>query len=330
MLRLGAILILVAALTTGAIAQRRNESLCDLNIRVRTTNERNYDTPVQVELLSQQGIPVSVRFTSGAGAADFMVASGNIYRVRVSGNDIETFTSGDIEILPREEAHMETVNVTMRKSSNEQTVANGAAPTVSLSEMNVPPKARAELQKGADALNKGDMKKAQQQFEKATVVYPQYARAYVDLGVVAIREGDRARAKECFAKAVQVDDKFLPGYVDLARMDYQDHNYSEAESLLQKVMALNPSMPDAVSLLATVEFMNKEYDKALVDAQRTHTLPGHEEFADVHLIAGKVLEMQGHAQEAIAEYQLFLKENPNSPRVAMVRQEVAQIEAGKH
>ena len=68
-------------------------------------------------------------------------------------------------------------------------------------------------------------------------------------------------------------------------------------------------------MLASAEYMNKEYDKALADARRTHTLPNHEQFADVHLLAGKILEMQNQAQAAIVEYQLFLKESPNSPQV---------------
>ena len=52
--------------------------------------------------------------------------------------------------------------------------------------------------------------------------------------------------------------------------------------------------------------MNKEYDKALVDARRTHSLPNHEQFADVHLLACKILEMENQAPAAIVEYQLFL------------------------
>ena len=83
-----------------------------------------------------------------------------------------------------------------------------------------------------------------------------------------------------------------------------------AETLLRKVMTLNPSIPDVLALLASSEYMNKEYDKALADARRTHSLPNHEQFADVHLLAGKILEMQNQAPAAIVEYQLFLKEEP--------------------
>ena len=77
--------------------------------------------------------------------------------------------------------------------------------------------------------------------------------------------------------------------------------------------ALNPLTPDAVSLLATPEFANKEYDKALADVERTHELPNHEQFAEVHIMAGKVLRMRNQREAAKAQFQMFLKEKPDSP-----------------
>jgi Tfp pilus assembly protein PilF len=222
---------------------------------------------------------------------------------------------------------METVNVKPTAPTGQQQQAQGSAPTISVGEMNVPDKARDELQKGMEAFAKGDMTKAQQRFEKAIAIDPQYARAYAAEGIIAIKSGDRVKAKGLFSKAIEVDETFVPAYLDLARADFQEKNYAEAEKLLRKVMTLNPSIPDVLALLASSEYMNKEYEEALVDARRTHNLPNHEQFADVHLLAGKILEMQDRPQEAIAEYRLFLKESPSSPQVPMVKQEVTQLEA---
>jgi tetratricopeptide (TPR) repeat protein len=132
-----------------------------------------------------------------------------------------------------------------------------------------------------------------------------------------------------FAKSIQVDDAFFPAYVDLARMDVQDQDYAASESLLAKALDANPSLPEASALLATTEFANKEYDKALADVQRTHALPNHEQFAEVHLMAGKVLRMQNRREAAIAQFQLFLKEKPNSPQAESARQALASLEAGQ-
>jgi len=322
------IVLIVLSSGYSAFAQI-NSDTCQLTVRVRTPQDREYNRPLQVELISSGGTPISAAQTNGTGSADFMVRSGGSYRIQVSGQGIET-TTADFRIPDGVQVHMETVNVKPSTHSGQPQDVQGGAPTISLAEMNVPDKAREEMQKGMEALAKGDTEKAQQRFEKATAIYPQYARAYSAQGIIAAKAGDHAKAKTLFSKAIEVDDKFVPAYIDLARMDFQDKDYVEAESMLRKAMALNPSIADAVALLASTEYMNKEYDKALVDAQRVHTLPNHEQFAQVHLLAGKLLEMQGHMPEAIAEYQLFLKEDPNSPQAAAVQQEIAQLQAGKN
>jgi regulator of sirC expression with transglutaminase-like and TPR domain len=49
--------------------------------------------------------------------------------------------------------------------------------------------------------------------------------------------------------------------------------------------------------------------------------------ADIHLIAGEALLHQNHSTEAIQEYELYLKEYPDSPNAAKVRTAMAQIQA---
>ncbi len=312
--------------------QRQSETPCDVTVRVRNSQDRALDTPLQVELLSPQGTPMMAVHVMGENTAQFQVMPGTTFRLRVSGPGIETTTSDAIYIEQWEHSRSETVNVNTIETAQQNKPNNGAgsSPTVSLTEMNVPSKARDELQKGSEAFAKGDLKKAQEHFEKATTIYPQFARAYTNLGVIAIKEGDRAKAREMFSKSISVDERFLPGYVDLARMDFQDKDYQQAEKLLQKIMSVNPSVPDAVALLASAEYMNKEYDKALADALRVQQLPKHEQFTDVYLIAAQVYEMQKRPHDALAQYQRFLKESPNSPRAPMVQKQVAQLQAGLH
>jgi tetratricopeptide (TPR) repeat protein len=172
------------------------------------------------------------------------------------------------------------------------------------------------------------MEKAAAHFEKAIAEYSRYARAYDMLGAIAMKNSNRMKARELFSKSMQADGAFLPAYLDLARMDLQDQDYAESESLLAKAIAMNPSMPDATTLLATTEFANKEYDKALPDVQRTHGLRNHEQFAEVHIMAGKVLALQNHREAAIFQFQLFLIEKPDSPQGESVRKALASLEAG--
>ena len=309
------------------VAQMDSGTNCDLLVSVRTSDERSIESQIQVDLLGPQGRLATVHIV-GAEPARFRVMNGRTYRLTVTGMGIEPVSTSYFEINSLEMVHSETVHV----KPPEDALAGGLAPgpnTISVSEMNTPKKASAEMKKGLEAYSKGDMEKAAEHFEKAVAEYSRYARAYDMLGVIAIKGADRSKARELFAKSIQTDDSFVPAYVDLARMDLQDQDYAGSESLLAKAIAMSPFMPDAVALLASTEFANKEYDKALADVQRTHGLRNHEQFAEVHIMAGKVLSMQNHPEAAIAQFQLFLTEKPDSPEAEGVRKALAALMAGQ-
>lgn len=313
--------LVVLVFSSFLIAQVNIAENCDLSVRIRTSDERSIEGQIRVELLSPNG-QISAVSVHGGEPAQFRVANGKTYRLTVSGGSIETVTTSYFEINNLEPSHTETVHVKLENQKGDAESTSESA-TISVSELNIPKKARSEMEKGLDAYSKGDMEKAAAYFEKTLTYYPRYARAYDMLGVIAIKGSDRVKARELFSKAIQVDDTFLPAYVDVARMDVNDQNYAEAESYLAKVILANSSMADAVALRATMEFAKKEYDKALADVQRTHTLRNHEQFAEVHIMAGKVLRMQNHPTAAIMQFQLFLIEKPDSPLVNSVREAIA-------
>lgn len=325
MARSFASILVLLAIASFLPAQMSVTGNCELLVQVRTSDDRNIETPVQVQVLSSAGVVATTQVT-GDDAAHFRVNSGRTYRLNISGTAIESVTTSYFEVNPLESTHTETVHVKLanEKASGEPTPG---APTISVVEMNIPKDASSEMKKGLQAYSKGDMQKATVHFQKAVADYPRYARAYDMLGVIALKQPDRTKARELFSKSIQVDNASVPGYIDLARMDLQDQNYGESESLLQKAISLDASLPEAVALLATTEFANREYEKALADVQRTHALPNHEQFAEVHLMAGKVLAMQNRPDDAIAQYQLFLKEKPDSPQAASVRQALTSIQA---
>ena len=320
--------LILLVLSSSVVAQMPSNDNCDLSVRVRANDERSIEASIQVEVLSPDGTTIATTHVTGDEPAQLQAARGRTYRLRVSGIGIEPVTTAYFTINALEQMHTETVYVKATKRKETAESASGS-PTISVSEMNVPKKAGAAMEKGLDAYSKGDMAQAAAHFEKAIAAYPQYARAFNLLGVIAIKDSHRVKARELFSRSIQVDDKYLPAYVNLARMDLQDQKYAESESLLEKVIAVNPSMPDALAVLAGTEFANKEYDKALLDVQRIHVLANHEEFAEVHIMAGKVLAMQNHPEAAIAQFQLFLREKPESPEAGTVRNALASLKAGQ-
>lgn len=307
------------------MAQSNMVENCNLRIRVRTQDERPIQGMIQVELIFRQTVIATVH-VSGGDQAEFRVANGKEYRLRVSGSGIEVVTTPYFEVSPLEVEHTETVLVKLDPNQQPGQSPQGQG-SISASELNIPKNAGAEMKKGLDAYAKADMEAATAHFLKAVAEYPHFARAYDLLGAIAIKEPDRAKAREYFSKSIQADATYFPAFVDLARMDVQDRHYAEAEDLLNKAISMNPASAEAMALLATTEFANNEYDKALTDVQRTHALRDHETYAEVHLLAGKVLRMQHRPEEAIQQFQLFLKEKPDSPQSASAREALASLDS---
>src|SRR5215468_2335033 len=240
--RLLASVLILMVFPSILVAQTESGGNCDLMVRVRTGDEASIEAPIQVDLLDAQG-RIATAHIVGSEPAQFRVNNGRTYRLTVSGIGIETVTTSNFSINALEMSHTETVYVKPQKKSGAGEATPGS-PTISVSELNIPKKAGAEMNKGMDAYSKGDMEKATGHFEKAIADYSRYARAYDMLGAIAIKGSNRTKARELFSKSIQVDSGFLPAYVDLARMDLQDQDYAASKSLLAKVIDMNPFMPD--------------------------------------------------------------------------------------
>lgn len=301
----------------GASSPRITETLL---VRITTEQDRPVPFNVRVQLVNNAGVPVSETFAHD-GMAQFPVQPGN-YRLVVTSPEIQDATTDTFSVFGGEGAPMQFVRVKMRPQEG-QTSAQG---TISAYELNVPDKARAEVRKANEEMAHQQWKKAIAHLEKALDIYPQYASAYNDLGVASVKSGDTARARQSFEKAVELNEHTGMAYLNLARFSLMDKNYPETVRLANRSLALNPSQPEALLLLADSELALGQYASALVHARKIHDL-AHERYAVAHVIAATALEKEQKPNEAIAEYETFLKEDPTSPRAPAVRQALGRLSA---
>jgi tetratricopeptide (TPR) repeat protein len=296
-----------------------------LQIRVTWGNSRSVDGEIlHVQLLSSGNTPAMDTFANHEGTASFMgIAPGN-YRVKIDGPNINETYSDAFEIGGMEQFHLESVSVKPKETVDNKNL--GATPMISASELNVPPKAKKEMEKGMQEFSKGDLKQSEEHLRKSVAIYPKYARGWNNLGVILMREGDKPGAIEAWQKSIAADSKFPSGYLNMARLEMKDKKMPEAADYIAKAVACDPNNPDALALRASEELFIGEYDKALADARRVHEIP-HAQLADVHLIAAEALLHMDKNAEALKEYEIYLKENPDSPNAASVRTAMAQIQA---
>lgn len=313
--------------TQAGIAQLPNPgthpSQSDLSIRVHLPNEQPPPYPIQVELISTSGIPITQSFSHGDGRADFRDVPEGTYRVRVSGSDYVTLLSEPFTILHNEHQHTENIHVNPKPSPNQK-----PSKPISANELQVPEKARNLLQEALQQFDAGASDDAIQSLRAAIAIYPQYAQAYNNLGIVLISKDDIPGAMDAFNSALKSDSKFVPAIINVARLQLRQRDLPKAQASLETALTNEPLNPEALTLLANVQFFQGHYQEAVAAVNRLHAVP-HAGFADAHLVAAEALQKTGNNQQAIEQCQLFLKESPNSPRAEQVRNAIKVLEARK-
>jgi tetratricopeptide (TPR) repeat protein len=196
---------------------------------------------------------------------------------------------------------------------------------VSASDLNVPGKARKELDKANEEMAMQNWKKALEHLNKAIALAPQYATAYNNLGVLYAKTNDIPHEEEALKKAVSLDEHFAPALVNYGKLCMRQKNFPQAEELLQKAGTVEPNNPETLMLLADAEFMDHHFDAAIASAHQAH-VSGQDHPSFVHYIAARAYQQKNQQPEALAEFKTFLLEEPKGPRADYVRGDVAKMQ----
>jgi tetratricopeptide (TPR) repeat protein len=296
----------------------------NVHVHVVYADSRSAGQQLRVRLMSGSGsTPVTENFTNDQGRTEFIgIPIGN-YHVAVSGEGIEEADSGMFELDRRKTS--QDLFITVHSTESKAKGNAAGAPSVAAVDLNVPDSARKEFEQANEDMGRQDWTRAQQRLNLAISAYPQYAQAYNNLAAVYGHLNDRARERESLEKAVELNDHLVPALVNLAKLCFQDKNAPRAETLLESASRAEPSNAETMTLLAQAQLLNKHFDAAVATAHSVHSMP-HQNFAVVHYIAARAFERENRLQDALAELQLFLTEEPKGARADHVREEVAQIQ----
>lgn len=298
----------------------------EVTVRVTWPNDHPADRGLDVSLVATGGGTFQQAFTDDMGSAAFHGVTPGIYRVRVSGVNVETKEVGQFEVSGLEPSQYEYVHVTPKDDNTNANTNGGGGGMVSAADLNIPDKAKKEFDKGLEAMKKpGEEKQALEHFEKATVIYPQYSNAYNNIGFLEIKAGEKVQARQAFETAVSLNPKSATGYLNLARMSLEDKDFPDADKDIGKALTAEPNRVDAVALAAQTKLMMGDLDAAYAYAHKVHDMGDHKQYAIVHLICARVLEQRHQPEQAMQEYKTFLSESPNSPSAGQVRDAVARL-----
>ncbi len=292
-----------------------------LTVRVTYGDDRAAPANLRVELLSAYGGTIGMRTTDGFGSVIFDRLQPAKYKLRISGDGVVTTETGEIDMTTSGPNATEYVRVQRVPSTG------GEPGTLSVTDLNIPPEAKKEFDKGTSGMEQKNWNEAKTHLERAIAIYPKYALAHNNMGVTYLKLGQGASAVESFRTAVQLDEHLGQANSYLGHFYYDNKDYKQAEPYLLRAASAEPRNTQVLTALANTQMQNGHADQALATAQKVHSLPDHKKFAIVHLIAAQILSDRGDSQRMREEYRLFLKEDPESPMAPRVKEALAKLES---
>jgi tetratricopeptide (TPR) repeat protein len=298
----------------------------NVHVHVVFDNDRAAGANLQVRLMKgSSSTPVELTYTDDAGQADFRGVPVGEYNVEVIGDGIADTRSATFDVDERKVTQAEYVVVRRVEDSAPKPI-DAKSPVVSVADLNVAPKARKELDRANEAMLAHDYPSSLKHLQKALEIAPNYATAYNNLGVLYARMNDPAHEQEALEKAIGIDDHFGPALLNLGKLYVIEKDFPQAEVLLERAAGIDPTNPETLMLLADAKYMDKRYDAAIADALRAHVVAAaHPSF--VHYIAARSYQHLNQPKLALAEFEMFLKEEPTGPRADHVRGDIAHMEA---
>lgn len=186
-------------------------------------------------------------------------------------------------------------------------------------------RAQEEFAKGQELLSKHDPRASIKNFKKVTELEPQYEMGYVLLGTAYLQTQEFAEAQSAFEKAAKIDPRDPTAFLGLGNALNQQKDFSGAVKPLQHSLELANSAEANYELGRSLWGLGK-WQEAEPHAQKA--LEISKEFPPVHVLMGNILLRHRDAKAALAEFQEYLRLDPQGQFAAPVKEIVAKIEKG--
>ena len=188
----------------------------------------------------------------------------------------------------------------------------------------VPPAARAEYDAGREALvSANDVDKAIAHLEKAVSLFPSFSEAQLLLGTAYMDKRDWAKAENALRRMLALDPKAAPALFALGEVYRQQKKYKEAERELLAGLKLDDKSVLGHFTLGHVYFETGALARAGPHVGRALQLKP--DFADGHLLAGNILLRARQPENALVEFEEYLRLAPRGGYAEQARTAAQRI-----
>ncbi len=281
-----------------------------------TTKDDRTLSDAHVEL---RNIMTGVMLTSTTVAPD---GSFQIYNIP-SGTYEVSASSGTHEAREQIEIRSSPVSVRLRLATESRELSGSG--TISVSQLNVPDKARREYAKAEEAYGKNKLPEAREHLERALAKAPRFAEALTLRGILELNQGKLQEALSDLQQAVTADPGYARAYIAQGAALNLAEKFDDAIRSLQSGAALEPDSWQAYFELSKAMLAKDQYEESLKYATKAADLMS--DFPQIGMVKAYALLGMHRYQEGASELEHFLAVEPSGPQADYARATLNQARA---
>ena len=181
----------------------------------------------------------------------------------------------------------------------------------------VPVEAQREVERAQTALREKSRDKAIVHLEKAVQIYPTYYEAQWLLGTIYMDERQWDKAESALRRTLEINPKSPAVLVSLGEVHRRQKRYAEAEQAVQESLRLDDQSWRGHFTLGRIYWETGNIPKAGHHTGRTLQLKP--DYAEAHLLAGNIFMRVNMPENALVEYEEYLRLAPASDLTAQTR-----------
>lgn len=193
---------------------------------------------------------------------------------------------------------------------------------------NVTPEARKEYEKAESLLaNQGKDRIAEAviHLEKAVLIYPNFLEAQLKLGTGYMDLDEWAKAESALRRALEINPRTANADFALGELYSRQEKYKQAEDYIRQGLAIEDRSWQGRFALARLYWIKGETLKA--SRQLAIALQLNPDFADAHLLAGNIFLRVNRPQDAILEFQEYLRLAPHGQYANQAKTSIEKLKS---
>ena len=192
-------------------------------------------------------------------------------------------------------------------------------------DINVPERARSEFEKGRAALADKKVEEAILHLERALTLHGNYHEAQSLLGTAYMDQENWVKASQALHRALEINPKAVTPMVRLGEVYRRQKKYEEGEKVLKAALELDDKSWLGHYTLGRIYWEKKDLINAGKQVALTLQLePG---FADARLLAGNIFVRAHLPENAIIEYEEYLRLDPKGQFAGEIRELVQKLKS---